>query len=68
MSTVNLLTATNVLLDLLLRAQQVGTLISTAQKEGRDVTREELLALAEADDSARANLEQAILTAKSEGR
>lgn len=56
------------LLGLLDRAAAVGTLISNARNEGRDVTLAELEALSDADDKARADLVAAIAQAKAEGR
>lgn len=55
-------------LDLLIRytqaAQALATLINTARTEGRDISAEELLSLASADDVARHALDQAIITAR----
>ena len=45
--------ALNLLFGLLDRAQAIGQLISTAQREGRDVTQAELDALIIADDATR---------------
>lgn len=56
------------LLGLLDRAAAIGTLITTARKEGRDITDAELDALVDADDAARADLVSAIERAKLEGR
>ena len=52
------------LLGLLDRASQIGTLITTARGEGRDVTKEELDALVAMDQAARADLVAAIAKAK----
>ena len=68
MSTVNLLIATNVALDLLVRAQQVTQLIATAKKEGRDVMDSEIDALVSADNAARAALALEIEKAKAAGQ
>ena len=64
----NALIAINLLLDLTMRAQQVGTLIAAAQKEGRDLTTDELNTLANADDAARIALNDAIAEAVKQGR
>jgi hypothetical protein len=56
--------AIQLLLSLLDRAGQIGALINTAQSQGRDITKEELDALASADDDARAKLQAAIDAAK----
>lgn len=47
------LLATTILLRLLEQAQAVGSLIIKARAEGRDITTEELDALAAADDAVR---------------
>ena len=52
--------AVSLLLGLLDRAAQIGTLISTAKAQGRDVTAAELDALVAADQTARGALQQAI--------
>ncbi len=56
--------AINLLLALLDRAAVIGQLISTAQREGRDITPAELDTLAANDDAARAALQKAIDDAK----
>ena len=52
------------LLGLLDRATQIGALLATARKEGRDVSDSELDALAAKDDQARADLDAAIKAAR----
>jgi len=52
------------LFGLLDRAAAVGTLIKTAQSEGRDVTEAELDALVADDDEAKAQLKAAIDAAR----
>lgn len=56
--------AITLLLGLLDRASQIGTLISSARAEGRDVTPAELDALVAADQLARQALVDAIAKAK----
>ena len=56
--------AVNLLLALLDRAQAIGALISTAQKEGRDVTEAELDALGGKVDEAKKALDAAIVAAE----
>lgn len=56
------------LLGLLDRAAAIGTLITTARKEGREITDAEIDALVDADDAARADLVLAIEHARAEGR
>lgn len=55
------------MLGLLDRASQIGTLITTARGEGRDVTDAELDALVADDKKARKDLVAAIAAAKLEG-
>jgi hypothetical protein len=62
----NALALTTLLLGLVDRAAQIGTLLSTAHAEGRDVTAEELDALFAQDDVARAELQAAIAAARQE--
>lgn len=62
------LTMVTLLLGLLDRATQIGTLIQTARTEGRDITAAELDALVDADKAARQGLVDAIEKAKAEGR
>jgi hypothetical protein len=54
----------SLLLGLLDRASQIGTLISTARGEGRDITSAELDALVAQDKAARDELVAAIEKAK----
>jgi hypothetical protein len=56
--------AIQLLISLLDRAGQIGTLLNRAAAEKRDVTTAELDALAVADDDARARLQDAIDKAK----
>jgi len=56
--------ALELLFGLLDRAQSIGALLTKAQAEGRDVTQEELDALAAADDLARVGLVDAIAKAR----
>lgn len=56
----NALILTNLLLGLLDRADQIGSLLAKAHSEGRDVTPEELDALFADDATARAQLQAAI--------
>jgi hypothetical protein len=64
MSATNALIATNLLLSLLDRSAQLGTLLQQAQKEGRDLTAAELDLVFASDAVARAKLESEILAAK----
>lgn len=54
----------DLLLALLARADTLGSLLRTAQSEGRDITADELDGLAASDDEARAALDAAIAKAK----
>lgn len=56
----NINLAITLLLSALNRASEIGTLISKARSENRDISDAELDALAENDDVAREALEQAI--------
>jgi hypothetical protein len=56
----NALILTNLLLGLIDRSAQIGSLLSKAQAEGRDITAEELDALFATDAAARAELQAAI--------
>lgn len=58
----------SLMLGLLDRASQIGTLINTARGEGRDVSAAELQQLAAQDDKARDELVAAIAKAQAEGR
>ena len=59
------LLATTLMLRLLEQAYEVGRLIRTARAEGRDITTEELDALAAADDVVRNALNAEIARQKS---
>lgn len=52
--------AITLLLGLLDRAQAIGSLINQARAERRDVSAEELIALASQDDISRAKLQKVI--------
>lgn len=56
----NALILTNLLLGLIDRSAQIGSLLAKAQAEGRDITAEELDALFATDAAARAELQAAI--------
>lgn len=58
------LIATNLLLGLLDRAAQIGSLLALAQAEGRDLTAAELDIVFASDAAARAQLQDAIDAAK----
>lgn len=60
--------AISLLLGLLDRATQIGTLIETARKENRDITTAELDTLVAKDNEARDALTKAIADAKAAGR
>lgn len=61
--------ALDLLLALLARSGEISALISKAHSEGRNnLTPEEWATIVESDDAARTSLEEAIATAKSEGR
>lgn len=64
----NSLLLTNVMLGMVARTAAVGALITNARNEGRDVSSEELQALADADEQARGELVDAIAAARAEGR
>lgn len=66
MSSESTVVAINLLLQILTQAQGLTALIQKARAEGRDVTDEELDALVDADDAARARLDTAIAHAKGE--
>lgn len=59
------ITALDLLLSFVDRAQQVGELLNRAQLEGRDVTMAELDELVKEDDIAKRALEEAIAKHKS---
>lgn len=56
--------AITLLLDVLARANSIGALINKARSEKRDVTGDELVALASQDDAARGKLQAAIDAAR----
>jgi RNA:NAD 2'-phosphotransferase (TPT1/KptA family) len=56
--------AINLVLGLLDRAAAIGSLIQTAQAQGRDITEAELDQLVAQDDAARVKLDQAIAAAR----
>ena len=56
--------ALEILFGLIDRAQAIGTLLTQARAEGRDITQAELDALVTADDIARAALVAAIARAR----
>jgi len=60
----NVLTAIQLLTQLLTQAQGIGALITKAQSEGRDLTESELDGLLAADTVARDALASAIAAAK----
>ncbi len=60
--------AITLLLGLLDRATQIGLLIDTARKEGRDVSEAELDKLVAKDNEAAAALAKAIADARASGR
>jgi hypothetical protein len=60
----NAVTAIAVLTELLKQAAAISTLVRQVQSEGRDLTPEELAAVAQRDDEARAALVAAIAKAK----
>lgn len=69
MSTGSILTAIDLALALLMRAQQIQTLVAQAQAEGRDNLKpEEWSAIHEEDQRERRRLAEAIAKAKGEGR
>ena len=63
----NALILTNLLLGLLDRAGAIGTLLTKAQAEGRDITAEELDGLFQADADARALLDAEIARQRAVG-
>lgn len=64
----NALAAIDLVLALLLRAQQISALIAQAQAESRDLTAEEWAQIVEEDSKARDALAAAIAKAQAEGR
>lgn len=58
----NTLLLTSMLLSLLDRSAQIGSVLATAQKEGRDITAEELNAIFAGDLAAKAKLQAWIET------
>lgn len=64
MSALNTLTALTLLTQLLERTAALGGLLRRAKSEGRDISDEELDRLRGEDDTARAQLEQAISSAR----
>lgn len=67
MGTESTVVAINLLLQILTQAQGLTALISKARAEGREVSSDELDALVDADDAARARLDAAIQRVKAEG-
>ncbi len=61
----NILTATQIALNALAIAQMASSIILKAQREGRDVSNEEMAQMRVADDVARATLEAQIKAAES---
>lgn len=53
----DVLTATQLLIQLLTQAQTISNLIAAAQARGTDITKDELNTLRAADDAARAALQ-----------
>lgn len=66
MSTVTLVTALDLLLQLLDRTSQAANLIRRAREEGRDVTLEELQGIKDQGAALLADLDAAIARAKAE--
>lgn len=64
MNPANIALALNLLITLGEQIQRIGSLVSNAQAQNRDISEEELSFLREADDAARTRLEEAILAAK----
>ena len=62
------LAAIDLVMALLIRAQQVSALVAHAQAEGRDLSPEEWAQIISANDDARAVLAAAIAKAEAEGR
>jgi hypothetical protein len=60
----NAIVAVELLIRLLAQASAVSELIKKSRAENRDITDEEMDALADADDAARMRLEDAIAAAK----
>lgn len=60
--------AMDVVFGLLDRAMAYAAVVNKAKAENRDVSSEELDALAAADDAAKAKLDAAIAKARAEGR
>lgn len=60
MNPTNVLVATNLLLDLLMKAQVVSVALQRAHSEGRDLTDDEMKQFVAGDDAARARLQAAI--------
>lgn len=68
MNPANILTATDILLGLLARAQAYANAVRAARAENRDLTRAELDELEHSDDEARTAGQLARAKAESEGR
>ncbi len=60
--------AISLLIALITHASEISALITKAKGENRDITPEELQAIFDADELARAKLTIAIATAKAAGR
>lgn len=60
MNPTNALVVTNMLLDLLMKAQTVSVALQRAHSEGRDLTDAEMQQFVAVDDAARARLQAAI--------
>jgi hypothetical protein len=67
MNAANITLALDLLIRYTMAAQNLSLLINKARAEDRDISEEELVSLASADDTARDELNAAIIAAKARG-